>query len=151
VEQDKRNLDLDSEEGRRKGETVPPPPTDGEITWSPEAWARVQNAPLFVRRGIKKLMVRRAKECGCKVITSDFLTEMRNSSMMKVSRRLHRFGFTSLSPEAFEVAKEKMRRRPRRVEVIEDIQDHLARRKRKNQKIISLFKKFMASMSQIKR
>ena len=148
MEQDKRNLDFDSEEESRGGGTTHPPAADGEIAWSPEARARVQNAPLFVRRGIKKLMVLRARERGYKVITSDFLSEMRNSSMMKVSRRLHRFGFTSLSPEAFEVAKEKMRRRPRRVEVIEDIQHHLAGRKRKNRGIISLFKKYMASISQ---
>ncbi len=127
-------------------ETCKPP--DEEVTWSPEAWARLQNAPAFVRPGIKKLMPIRAKQRGLKVITSDFLTEVRNSSMMKVSRRLRRFGFTTLSPEAFEVAKEKMRHRPRRVEVIEDIQDHLARRQRKNRKIIGLFKKYLASMSQ---
>lgn len=127
-------------------ETCKPP--DEEVTWSPEAWARLQNAPGFVRPGIKKLMVLRAKERGLKVVTSDFLTEVRNSSMMKVSRRLHRFGFKALSPEAFEVAKVKMRRRPRKVEVIEDIQHHLAGRKRKNRRIISLFKKYMASISQ---
>ncbi len=123
-------------------------PSDEEVTWSPEALARLQNAPGFVRPGIKKLMLVRAKERGLKVVTSEFLTEMRNSSMMKVSRRLHRFGFKALSPEAFEVAKVKMRRRPRRVEVIEDIQDHLARRQRKNRRIIGLFKKYLASMSQ---
>lgn len=149
--QDERNPDLGPEEGDRKDDTPPPAPADGEIVWSPEALARVQNAPIFVRAGIKKLMVIRAKERGHKVITSDFLTEMRNSSMMKVSRRLHRYGLKGLSPETFKVAKERMRRRPRKVEVIGDIQHHLEGRQRKNRRIINLFEQYFASLVQRKR
>ena len=67
---------------------------DGEeITWTDEALKRVENAPAFVRPGIRKLMVLRAKERSYKTITPEFLTEIRNESMLRVSKSIKKFGF----------------------------------------------------------
>lgn len=101
---------------------------ENEIEWSPEAWERIKHAPEFVRPGIKKLMVQRALKRDYKHITSDFLTEIRNESMMLVSKRIKQFGFEELSMGAFEEAKKKMAESPRKVEVIEEIEDFLALR-----------------------
>ncbi|MDP7555678.1 MAG: PCP reductase family protein, partial [Nitrospinota bacterium] len=60
--------------------------TEG-IIWSEDAKIRVMNAPDFVRSGIKKLMVIRAKERGMKEITSELLSEIRDESMKFASRR----------------------------------------------------------------
>ena len=79
------------------------------VEWTPEAWDRVKQAPEFVRPGIRKLMVQRAVKRGYKRITSDFLTEIRNESMMLVSKRVKQFGFEELSMGAFDQAKEKMK------------------------------------------
>ena len=49
-----------------------------EIVWPEEARRRVENAPPFVRPGILKLMVARARERGRTIITSEFLTKIRN-------------------------------------------------------------------------
>ncbi len=113
------------------------------IEWSPEAWERVKHAPEFVRPGIKKLMVQRALKRGYKHITSDFLTEIRNESMMLVSKRVKQFGFEELSMGAFEEAKKKMAESPRKVEVIEEIEDFLALRTEKKDDIIAKFKNYM--------
>ncbi|MEE9259445.1 MAG: PCP reductase family protein, partial [Nitrospinaceae bacterium] len=96
------------------------------VEWTLEAWERVKHAPEFVRPGIRKLMVQRTVKRGYKYITSDFLTEIRNESMMLVSKRVKQFGFEELSMGAFEEAKVKMRESPRKVEVIEEIEDFLA-------------------------
>jgi len=113
------------------------------VEWTPEAWDRVKQAPEFVRPGIRKLMVQRAVKRGYKRITSDFLTEIRNESMMLVSKRVKQFGFEELSMGAFEQAKEKMKESPRKVEVIEEIQDFLSLRTEKKDDIIEKFKNYM--------
>lgn len=113
------------------------------IEWSPEAWERVKHAPEFVRPGIRKLMVQRALMRGFKKITSDFLTEIRNESMMLVSKRVKQFGFEELSMGAFDEAKVKMAASPRKVEVIEEIEDFLALRTEKKEDIITKFKNYM--------
>ncbi|MCH8156477.1 MAG: PCP reductase family protein [Nitrospinae bacterium] len=113
------------------------------VEWTEEAWERVKHAPEFVRPGIRKLMVQRTVKRGFKFITSDFLTEIRNESMMLVSKRVKQFGFEELSMGAFEVAKEKMRQSPRKVEVIEEIEDFLAQRTDKKDDIIEKFKDYM--------
>ncbi len=113
------------------------------VEWTPEAWDRVKQAPEFVRPGIRKLMVQRAVKRGYKRITSDFLTEIRNESMMLVSKRVKQFGFEELSMGAFDQAKEKMKESPRKVEVIEEIQDFLAMRTEKKDDIIEKFKNYM--------
>lgn len=113
------------------------------VEWTPEAWERVKHAPEFVRPGIRKLMVQRAVKRGYKFVTSDFLTEIRNESMMLVSKRVKQFGFEELSMGAFEEAKTKMKESPRKVEVIEEIQDFLAMRTEKKDDIIDKFKNYM--------
>jgi hypothetical protein len=114
-----------------------------EITWTEEARRRVENAPPFVRPGILKLMVKRAKERGRNVITSEFLTEIRNESMLRVARCIKGFGFEELSMDAFEVAKTKMRKLPRKVEVIEEIKAFLGERTQKNEMILTKFNRYL--------
>ncbi len=58
-----------------------------EVAWTEEARRRVDNAPSFDRPGILKLMVERARERGRSVITSEFLTEIRNESMLISAKR----------------------------------------------------------------
>ena len=87
-----------------------------EIPWAEEARRRLESAPPFVRPGILKLMQKRATERGKRVISSEFLTEIRNESMLRVARCIKGFGFEDLSMDAFEVAKAKMRKLPRKVE-----------------------------------
>lgn len=112
-----------------------------EIRWTPEAARRVENAPAFVRPGIKKLMVLRARERGYTVITSELLTEIRNESMRRAAERIKGMGFEELRMEAFEQAKQKMG--ARRAEVIEQIQAFLAQRTGKNMQIIDKFKQYL--------
>ena len=113
------------------------------VEWSEDAWERVKHAPEFVRPGIRKLMVQRCVKRGFKIVTSDYLTEIRNESMMLVSKRVKGFGFEELTMDAFDVAKEKMRQSPRKVEVIEEIEDFLAMRTEKKDDIVAKFKNYM--------
>jgi hypothetical protein len=116
---------------------------DGEIVWTEEARRRVENAPAFVRPGILKLMERRARERGRTVITSEFLTEIRNEAMLRVAKCIKGFGFEELSMEAFEVAKAKMRKLPRKVEVIEQIKAFLADRTHKDEMVLAKFQRYL--------
>ena len=113
------------------------------VVWAEEAWERVKHAPEFVRPGIRKLMVQRCVKRGFKIVTSDFLTEIRNESMMLVSKRVKGFGFEELTMDAFDVAKDKMRKSPRKVEVIEEIEDFLSMRTEKKDDIVERFKDYM--------
>jgi hypothetical protein len=76
-------------------------------------------------------------------VTSDYLTEIRNESMMLVSKRVKGFGFEELTMDSFDVAKEKMRQSPRKVEVIEEIEDFLSMRTEKKDDIVEKFKNYM--------
>ena len=113
------------------------------VDWSEDAWERVKHAPEFVRPGIRKLMVQRCMKRGFKIVTSDYLTEIRNESMMLVSKRVKGFGFEELTMDAFDVAKDKMRQSPRKVEVIEEIEDFLSMRTEKKDDIVEKFKDYM--------
>ena len=117
-----------------------------EVVWTEEALRRVERAPAFVRSGIYKLMVKRAKERGRRVITSEFLTEIRNESMLRVAKCIRGFGFEELSMDAFEVAKRKMRKLPRKVEVIEQIKAFLGERTQRNDMIIAKFARYIEMM-----
>jgi len=79
------------------------------VEWAPEAWARLQTAPEFVRDGIRKAAERRARRMGVRVITSPLLTRFRNQAMMKAVRRIRELGFTELTFDAFDAARERMR------------------------------------------
>jgi len=114
-----------------------------EIVWTEEALERVANAPDFVRPGIYKLLVKRAQERGRRVIDSQFVTEIRNESMMRISQIVKRFGFEELSMEAFEVAKQRMSHQPNKVQVINQIQAFLAQRIEKNPEIMKKFRRYM--------
>lgn len=113
------------------------------VEWTADAWERVKHAPEFVRPGIRKLMVQRAVKRNYKYVTSEFLTEIRNESMMLVSKRVKQFGFEELSIGAFDEAKKKMSASPRKIEVIDEIQDFLALRTEKKADIIEKFKNYM--------
>jgi hypothetical protein len=114
-----------------------------EIVWTEEARRRVESAPPFVRPGILKLMDQRARERGRAVITSEFLTEIRNESMLRVAKCIKGFGFEELSMAAFEVAKAKMRKLPHKVEVIEEIKAFLDARVEKNEMILAKFSRYL--------
>ncbi len=116
---------------------------NGKIEWETEALERVKNAPDFVRPGIYKLMEKRAKEKGYKVITSAFLSEIRDESMQFASRRMNKLGFDELDMEAFDTAKAKTKNKKKK-EVIEDIKDFLAERNVKNTEIIEKFQKYLS-------
>ena len=125
--------------GELSKETAP----SEEIVWTEEARRRVEKAPVFVRPGIYKLMIKRARERGRPVITSEFLTEIRNESMLRVAKCIKGFGFEELAAGAFEVAGEKMRKLPQKVEVIEQIEAFLRERTEKNTMIIGRFKHYL--------
>jgi hypothetical protein len=79
------------------------------VEWEPEAWARLQTAPEFVREGIRKAAERRARRMGIGRITSPLLTGFRNQAMMKAVKRIRELGFTELTFDAFDAAKERIR------------------------------------------
>lgn len=116
---------------------------DQEMVWAEEALRRVQAAPPFVRAGICKLMIKRARERGRTVITSAFLTEIRNKSMLRAGRRIRSFGFETLSMDVFEAAKQRMQKFPRKVKVIEEIRDHLRTRDKRDRGILARFKRHL--------
>lgn len=82
---------------------------DEPVEWAPEAWTRLQTAPEFVREGIRKAAERRARRMGMRVITSPLLTKFRNQAMMKAVKRIRELGFTELTFDAFDAAKERIR------------------------------------------
>ena len=79
------------------------------VRWAPEAWARLQTAPEFVREGIRKAAERRARRMGVAEITSPLLTRFRNQAMMKAVKRIRELGFTELTFDAFDAAKAEIR------------------------------------------
>lgn len=115
---------------------------EGEYPWTQVARKRVANAPSFVRPGILKLMQKRAKEEGVKVITTEFLSKIRNESMLLAAGRMKKFGFGDLKMEVFEIAKDKIKNSKKR-EVLDEIKQFLGKRTKKNEKIISLFDEYL--------
>ena len=71
------------------------------ITWTDEAWKRLQTSPDFVRSGIRKAAERRARKLGLKEIDSEHLTKFRNEAMMKAVKRIRSFGYQELTFDAF--------------------------------------------------
>ena len=80
------------------------------VTWTDEAWKRLQTSPDFVRSGIRKAAERRARKLGLKAIDSDHLTTFRNQAMMKAVKRIRSFGYSELTFEAFDTALEQTKR-----------------------------------------
>lgn len=122
---------------------MPADEPDRSVTWTEDARARVENAPAFVRPGVLKVTEKRARERGYSVITSEFLTEIRNESMLRVAKVVKSFGFEELTMDAFDVAKQKMKRKPRKLEVIGEIEAYLIGRTEKKVEIIDKFSRYL--------
>lgn len=116
-----------------------------DIIWTEEALKRVSNAPDFVRPGILKLMPRRARERGIKTITSEFLTEIRNESMLLAARRMKNMGFEELQMGAFDRAREKMKG-ARKQEALDLMESLLKSREKANELIIEKFQKYFQEL-----
>jgi radical SAM protein with 4Fe4S-binding SPASM domain len=80
------------------------------VEWEPDALARVESAPEFVRAGIKKAAEFGARREGLERITSEDLTRFRNRAMMKAVRRMKGFGLKELNFDAFDIAKTRVPR-----------------------------------------
>jgi radical SAM protein with 4Fe4S-binding SPASM domain len=126
------------------GASAPGPTSNGSIPWDAAARARVENAPDFVRPGILKLMQRRAKARGKERISTEFLTEIRDESMMLVTRRMKDMGFPELDMTAWDKAKDKFKKDEHKVSVIDSIKSFLGDRPEKNRAIIEKFGSFFA-------
>ncbi|MFQ5582292.1 MAG: PCP reductase family protein [Mariprofundaceae bacterium] len=99
-----------------------------EARWSAEARNRLDDAPDFVRSGIKKAAERRARREGLTEISSDDLTRFRNESMMKAVKRMKAFGFKELTFDAFKVAATRVKRlkdNPQAEKRFAEIQQHV--------------------------
>ena len=102
-----------------------------DVTWTEEAHKRLMTSPDFVRSGIKKAAERRARKMGMTAITSELLTKYRNEAMMKAMKRLRAFGYDEMTFDAFEDAKEKIRRLKDNTEAakrLDDIRDYMGKR-----------------------
>lgn len=113
-----------------------------EIPWDSDARERVERAPEFVRSGILKLMQKRANDRGKDKIGSEFLSEIRDESMMLVTRRMKKFGFDNLTMNAWATAKEKFKKIPAKSETIDIITTFLGKRPEKNDSIVNKFESF---------
>jgi len=121
--------------------------TPEEIPWDEDAKKRPLNAPDFVRPGIYKLMQKRAKERGKKRIDTAFLSEIRDESMMLVTKRMQKFGFEDIDMASWDTAKQKFGKVPGKVETIEGIVEFLNSRSGKNETIIKKFKSYFTDDS----
>ncbi len=99
------------------------------VPWTKEARARLNDAPDFVRSGIKKAAERRARREGLANITSDDLTRFRNESMMKAVKRMRAFGFRELTfDNVFETASGRVKRlknNPQAAKRFTEIREHV--------------------------
>ncbi len=101
------------------------------VRWSEEAWSRLQTSPDFVRSGIKKAAERRARKQGATVITSELLTTFRNEAMMKAVMRIRKLGYTELTFDAFDTAKQQVKRLQGNDQAdkrLEEIRDYMAKK-----------------------
>ncbi len=102
-----------------------------DIAWTEEAHKRLMTSPDFVRSGIKKAAERRARKMGAPTVTSEMLTQFRNEAMMKAMKRIRAFGYNEMSFDAFEDAKEKIRRlkdNPEAAKRLDDIRGYMGQR-----------------------
>jgi radical SAM protein with 4Fe4S-binding SPASM domain len=80
------------------------------VEWEPEALARVESAPDFIRGGIKKAAEFNARREGIEVIRSADLTRFRNRAMLRAVRRMKGFGMAELTFDAYGIARERVPR-----------------------------------------
>jgi radical SAM protein with 4Fe4S-binding SPASM domain len=97
------SLAVSADDVRKIGETA-------GVEWAPDALARVESAPDFIRGGIKKAAEFNARREGKTRIDSEDLTRYRNRAMMRAVRRLKGFGLQELSFDAYATAKERVPR-----------------------------------------
>jgi len=99
------------------------------VSWSPEARARLNDAPDFVRSGIKKAAERRARREGLAEISSEALTRFRNAAMLKAVKRMRAFGFRELTfDNVFETASGRVKRlknNPQAAQRFAEIRQHV--------------------------
>jgi len=99
------------------------------VPWSPEARARLNDAPDFVRSGIKKAAERRARREGLVEISSEALTRFRNAAMLKAVKRMRAFGFRELTfDDVFETASSRVKRlkdNPQAAQRFAEIRQHV--------------------------
>lgn len=79
------------------------------IEWTEEALNRLLKAPDFLRNGIKKAAESMARRRGVSLITSEILTQFRDEAMMKAVKKIKSHGFTELTFDAFDYAKDKFK------------------------------------------
>jgi hypothetical protein len=102
-----------------------------DIAWTEEAYKRLMTSPDFVRSGIKKAAERRARKMGATTVTSEMLTQFRNEAMMKAMKRIRGLGYNEMSFDAFEDAKERIRRlkdNPEAAKRLDDIRGYMGQR-----------------------
>jgi radical SAM protein with 4Fe4S-binding SPASM domain len=93
------------------------------VEWAEDAWERLQKAPDFIRSGIKKAAERRARIMGVTLITSELLTQFRNMAMMKAVKRIKALGYSELSFDAFDEAKQKFKNIKENIEAQERLDE----------------------------
>jgi Proto-chlorophyllide reductase 57 kD subunit len=129
-----------------------------EVKWSEEAWRRLQTSPDFVRSGIKKAAERRARKEGMSEISSAMLTRFRNQAMMKAVMRIRKLGFNELTFDAFDAAKEKVKRLKGNEQAdkrLDEIRDYMTRRPEKSGEVLgdelmSRFRKYLKGENELK-
>ena len=129
-----------------------------EVKWSEEAWRRLQTSPDFVRSGIKKAAERRARKDGAKEISSEMLTRYRNQAMMKAVMRIRKLGFNELTFDAFDAAKEKVKRLQGNEQAdkrLDEIRDFMTKRTEKpgevlGDELMTRFRKYLKGESDLK-
>lgn len=129
-----------------------------EVKWSEEAWRRLQTSPDFVRSGIRKAAERRARKDGAKEITSEMLTRYRNQAMMKAVMRIRKLGFNELTFDAFDAAKQKVKRLQGNEQAdkrLDEIRDFMTKRTEKpgevlGDELMTRFRKYLKGESDLK-
>ncbi|MBI3609579.1 MAG: hypothetical protein HY204_02620 [Nitrospirae bacterium] len=129
-----------------------------EVKWSEEAWRRLQTSPDFVRSGIKKAAERRARKDGAKEISSEMLTRYRNQAMMKAVMRIRKLGFNELTFDAFDAAKQKVKRLRGNEQAdkrLNEIRDFMTKRPEKpgevlGDELMTRFRKFLKGEGDLK-
>jgi hypothetical protein len=129
-----------------------------EVKWSGEAWRRLQTSPDFVRSGIKKAAERRARKEGVREISSDMLTRYRNQAMMKAVMRIRKLGFNELTFDAFDAAKQKVKRLQGNEQAekrLDEIRDFMTKRPEKpgevlGEELMTRFRKYLKGEKELK-
>lgn len=129
-----------------------------EVKWSEEAWRRLQTSPDFVRSGIKKAAERRARKEGVQEISSEMLTRYRNQAMMKAVMRIRKLGFNELTFDAFDAAKQKVKRLQGNEQAdkrLDEIRDFMTKRPEKpgevlGDELMTRFRKYLKGEGDLK-